>query len=561
MSAPSAPSSETSAFPVAWDDPADAHRTFTIDLMHNPLPVSPLTQTTKGFAYGIAAAAAEFGLPITKPNVRYINYYQYTRDDPPDFAGTDEADAAAIESTMRREMGRLGERWRDEHLPRIEQLVREMERIESAVSAASPAEIVAMLDELAAGARELWTVHFRIVIPMLAAVQAFTEFYIDLFGGAESDAHELLVGQPSMSVQAGFGLFDLATAARQAGLKEVIIGSPLDEIDARLRETAAGRDLLRQLDDYLRIFGLRQDLFDLMTPTWRENPSIPLASVRAYLINDHDPRAEHANRQSVAGAAAAAARDRLATYPAPVRDQFEAMLRSACEGALIQEQHNFYLDQQSLAWGHLIFLQIGRRLVALDLLDAPDDVFMLKLDEIRNLLSSPVEASTRQYSRGLVAERRAGMEWADSLTPPPVLGPPPKAPPDNLVTRTNARFWGGPPQAAERPDQLKGSAGSRGVATGPAFVARSLEEAKAIEPGQILVAMTTMPAWTPFFGIAAAIVTETGGPLSHCAIVAREYGIPAVVGAHGAMRAISSGQIITVDGDNGVVTLSPPHGD
>jgi pyruvate,water dikinase len=68
--------------------------------------------------------------------------------------------------------------------------------------------------------------------------------------------------------------------------------------------------------------------------------------------------------------------------------------------------------------------------------------------------------------------------------------------------------------------------------------------------------MTTMPAWTPFFGVAAAVVTETGGALSHCAIVAREYGIPAVVGAHGAMRAISPGQMIKVDGDRGIVSLS-----
>jgi pyruvate,water dikinase len=64
-----------------------------------------------------------------------------------------------------------------------------------------------------------------------------------------------------------------------------------------------------------------------------------------------------------------------------------------------------------------------------------------------------------------------------------------------------------------------------------------------------------MPSWTPLFGIAAAIVTQTGGPLSHCAIVAREYGIPAVVGAHGATERIRHGQTITVDGTNGEVTL------
>jgi pyruvate,water dikinase len=98
-------------------------------------------------------------------------------------------------------------------------------------------------------------------------------------------------------------------------------------------------------------------------------------------------------------------------------------------------------------------------------------------------------------------------------------------------------------------------AGSRGTATGTAFIARTLEEATGISPGEVLVAVTTMPPWTPLFGIAAAVVAETGGPLSHCAIVAREYGIPAVVGAHGATQRIQQGQSITVDGTNGVVVL------
>ena len=84
---------------------------------------------------------------------------------------------------------------------------------------------------------------------------------------------------------------------------------------------------------------------------------------------------------------------------------------------------------------------------------------------------------------------------------------------------------------------------------------RALDEAKALQPGEILVTITTMPAWTPLFGTAAAVVTETGGALSHCAIVAREYGIPAVVGAFGATRAITTGQTISVDGTSGLVTI------
>jgi pyruvate,water dikinase len=359
-----------------------------------------------------------------------------------------------------------------------------------------------------------------------------------------------------MSVQAGIGLFDLATEAHRAGIADLILSAPLDEIIPGLRESAAGRSFLTRLDAYLETFGLRQDLFDIMVPTWRENPSIALASVRAYLVNGHDPRAEHEAKVQSADAAVARARESLAAYPAPVRGQFEGMLQSARDAAFLQEEHNYHIDQNAIGWTHLIFMRIGHRLVELKAIDAPDDVFMLEFDEVQELLSTPGGRRDGRAPRDVVAERRAGMEWARTLTPPPFLGPPPQAPPDNIVGRAMTNFFGGPPQVADAPDQLKGAAGSRGMATGSAFVAHSLDEAKAIEPGQILIATTTMPAWTPFFGVAAAVVTETGGPLSHCAIVAREYGIPAVVGAHGAMRVIRPGQIITVDGDRGIVMLS-----
>jgi pyruvate,water dikinase len=123
------------------------------------------------------------------------------------------------------------------------------------------------------------------------------------------------------------------------------------------------------------------------------------------------------------------------------------------------------------------------------------------------------------------------------------------------MTRGLGRFFGVPPRPSDDPHVVPGTAGSRGEVTASAFVARSLQEAGGIPAGHVLVTITTAPSWTPLFGIAAAIVTETGGPLSHCAIVAREYGIPAVVGAAGATQRIATGQTIRVDGTAGEVTI------
>jgi pyruvate,water dikinase len=106
--------------------------------------------------------------------------------------------------------------------------------------------------------------------------------------------------------------------------------------------------------------------------------------------------------------------------------------------------------------------------------------------------------------------------------------------------------------------ELPGMPGSRGKVTGTARVVRTVEEAEQrLLPGEILVAPATLPSWTPFFSFVAAVVTGAGGVLSHAAVVAREYGIPAVVSVRGVMDVIRDGQLIEVDGDAGVVRIVP----
>ena len=549
------------AFPVHWDDPADAYVTYTTDMMHNPDPMSPLQQTLQPSTfYGWQKAMREFGMPFKAMHVRFQNFYQYDRVEMIEPASPEEAKAGgeALEATMKREVGSLADRWNDEHLPRTRQIIDRFIAIERDSASAPLADIASMLGEFEEIRAELWTIHFRIVVPMMLGMQIYDELYTDLFGGTEADAHVLLGGRLTRSVAAGIGLSDLAANARTAGLDRLMIETPLDSLIQQLRMSEDGRAFLDDLGRYLDEFGYRSDLFDIMTPTWRENPLIPLSTVRWYLVNGFNARGDHDAKARAADEALDAARGRLASYPEPVRQQFEAMVAAARVAATLQEDHNFYIDQHSVAWTRLLFLQVGKRLVSAGVLELPDDIFMLRLDEIRDLLGSPISDSNPRQTRATVAERRAGMEHARTLTPPPFLGPPPEAPTeDNVIARGMGNFWGLPPRPAEAPGQLMGNAGSRGVATGEAFLARNLSEATALQPGQILVAMTTMPAWTPFFGVAAAIVTETGGPLSHCAVVAREYGIPAVVGAAGAMSAIQPGQRITVDGGRGIVLLNP----
>ena len=150
------------------------------------------------------------------------------------------------------------------------------------------------------------------------------------------------------------------------------------------------------------------------------------------------------------------------------------------------------------------------------------------------------------------------MDRAARADAPQALGTPPPPPdaPDPFMDALVSRLLGfGPPKENLDPGTLMGVAGAPGAYTGTARVVRSLSEATELEDGEIMVCEMTLPPWVPVFSVAGAIVTDTGGVLCHTAIVAREFGVPAVVGTDTGTTAIQTGQTITVDGTKGLVYL------
>jgi pyruvate,water dikinase len=198
-----------------------------------------------------------------------------------------------------------------------------------------------------------------------------------------------------------------------------------------------------------------------------------------------------------------------------------------------------------------VLLEFGRRLADAGVIDSLDDVFYLTLDEVRELDSALANGSLRER----VSARRAEVEHYRKISPPPVLGTDYGPPPDDPVNRSMLKFFGAPPPTSEAPDVLKGHAGSPGTMRGRARVLHRLDDAEKLQRGDVLVAETTAPPWTPLFATAGGIVTDTGGILSHCAVVAREYGIPAVVGTGRATSLLRDGQLVEVDGDSGTVRI------
>jgi pyruvate,water dikinase len=167
----------------------------------------------------------------------------------------------------------------------------------------------------------------------------------------------------------------------------------------------------------------------------------------------------------------------------------------------------------------------------------------------------------------LVAERKTEMEHFSRVTPPPMVGTAPAFEMTDGGAAIRAMFKGelSPANNSNREvGKVKGQPGSAGVVRGTARVIRSLAEAGKLQPGDVLVASATEPPWTPLFATAAAVVTDAGGVLSHSAVVAREYRIPAVVGTGTATTTFRDGDLLEVDGDAGTVrvvveeVVSPP---
>jgi phosphohistidine swiveling domain-containing protein len=245
-----------------------------------------------------------------------------------------------------------------------------------------------------------------------------------------------------------------------------------------------------------------------------------------------------------------AERRALAALPPRLRRRFSALVTEA------RRAHAARLEQTSvltLGWPVLrrALLRLGASLVEARHLVRSEHVFFLTRSELTEAVGGQSRAAPGELA-SLVDARRATWQRQRRLSPPLVIGAPTGLLKD--VTELFSRLLRHDEHDA--PDALVGMPGSPGRVSGVARVVLGLDELDRLLPGEILVAPITTPAWTLAFGRALAIVTDTGSVASHASIVAREYGIPAVVGVGQATTKIVDGQRITVDGGRGVVRLA-----
>jgi pyruvate,water dikinase len=418
--------------------------------------------------------------------------------------------------------------------------------------------------ELLAGAREIveaaagYYVSIQVLLGAANLSEAiFTNVYNRLIKrNGDPPALTFLLGFDSAPIRAEKSLYDLAMWARRQGeLAGYLARTSSKDIAAAYESQAtpiadggSWREFIGRLAEHLNHFGHAVYDLDFAKSVPAENPKSLLETLKYFIAGQG--RSPHERQAAAAAAREQAAESLLARLRGLRPRLFRRLLRWAQRWAPLREDT---LADVGLGWPVLrrMLREVGRRLVAAGAIAQRDEVFWLKWEEAEDAACALDAGQPVEDYRRAIAERRETWKQEHGVTPPVAL-----------PIKRGARLFGldlsrwMPARSGQTASSIiRGIGASPGRVSGAACVIHGPEEFDQMKPGDILVAKITTPAWTPLFALASGIVTDVGGPLSHSSIVAREYGVPAVLGTGVATQRIRSGQHITVDGDGGVVTM------
>jgi pyruvate,water dikinase len=417
----------------------------------------------------------------------------------------------------------------------------------------SPIEILECARELMYSAGKYYTVIQSGTLPSASSSEIiFTRVYKMVSRADDPIAETLLFGLETLPLRAEKSQFDLGMWIRERpALRDFALHTSTEELVAALGADsppgaipAADWDEFKsRFEKHLEEFGHTAYEFDFMNPTPAETPELILDAVKMYVEGKgSDPYA----RQREAA-------ERREQTVQKIRGRFKLIPNRWFDKALQWAMDTGPAREDSLAdmgMGHTtirrLLSELGKRFVVNGALENAEDIYWLVEDEVDGLASMLERGETLpEYSRK-VSARKSEWRIQMKLTPPPML-------PEN--SRWAKLVPGGRGDVSG--NIIKGLGSSPGKVTATARLLFSPEDFGRMKQGDVLVAVTTTPAWTPLFTLASAVVTDIGGPLSHSSIVAREYGIPAVLATGNATRHIQDGQTIIVDGGAGTVTLGP----
>jgi pyruvate,water dikinase len=373
---------------------------------------------------------------------------------------------------------------------------------------------------------------------------------------SDPPALTFLLGFDSTPIRAEKSLYDLAMWARSedelagylARTSGKDIAAAYESQSAPIAGVESWREFTGRFTEHLNRFGHAVYDLDFAKSVPAEAPASLLETLKYFVAGQG--RNPYERQAAATEAREQAAGSLLARLSGLRLRLFKRVLRWAQSSAPLREDA---LADVGLGWPVLrrILREAGRRMVAAGAIAECDEVFWLKREEVEAAARLLDAGQPAEDYRRAIAERRETWRREHGATPPvalPVKG-------GARILGLDLSRWMPARSNQAASGAIRGIGASPGRVTGPACVIHGPEEFDRMKPGDILVANITTPAWTPLFAMASGIVTDVGGPLSHSSIVAREYGVPAVLGTGVATHRIRGGQRITVDGDGGVVTL------
>jgi pyruvate,water dikinase len=552
------------------------------DAEHFPEPTAPVDRS---LFYPIARAASarwmsEFGLLMERIEFTDVGGWHYIRLVP--LGGKDRPAPPAwimpllvrivpqirsrlkqcVEAVRQDKAARFVRQWYDEWLPMLERRLPELRDVDlAALSDRSLEDHLLALKGLFAECFEIHAILHGSQMIVIADL-AFT--CRDLLGWEDGKTLGLVSGLSYKSTEPSRRLSELARMARE----RPALGRLLEHVN----ETTiyllveADSEFAHAFAAYQREFGCRV-LGGGEARTIAEVPSLTLGLVRDQMLRGYDPEEERADLERKRAALEAEARLALVDASAADRERFERVLAAAKRAYPVREDNEFYTIGVPSALLRYAFLEVGRRLAERGKLTLRDDVFFLEFDEALTALRD------RDARQDMVRRRKGEHAWTLAHPGPASYGKDPGPPPSFKGLPREARFahealmWVidrmgmKVPQetleanARQRGSVVRGIPASGGRYTGPVRVIMDESEFHKLQAGDVLVCPVTSPVWSVLFPSIGAIVTNTGGILSHPAIIAREYRIPAVVATGNASSLFTDGQVVTVDGDAGVVEV------
>jgi len=531
----------TDAFPFAWRVPGDASLSWEWDDMHTPFALSPLAGDyfellSEGFSYRYQ----KLEIPARVIG-RVWNGYAYFAFDLGVSKGEKEATEARGTAARRAAVPLAGAYWRDRAMPELRAIYEHVDGVP--VADLEAADLADAWEDAWRRCGRAWKIHFYAITGPYQALDDLADVYESIVSDAPpGEALRLVHGRMDELQAVEAGVSELAVlAASEPDLAAHLRGSSAHTVES-LASLPAAAAFVRALEAFLAQHGhMGQGFDDLAQASWSEEPDRLLAEVAKRI--DRPGAGTDARRARVATdaeALVASVRERLAGKPDDL-ERFERALGFAREIGPLTEGHNYWIDRRVQATLRRFCVSVARRLVDMGVMVDAADIFFLHRSEVPELLRQSVGR------HGLIVARRAELDRQLALTPPRVFGQP-------LEEEPSDRFDGVRIESTDR-DRLKGTGASAGRARGPARVTLSPDDFARVQPGDIIVCPSSNPSWVPLFTIAAGLVTDTGGVLSHAAVVAREFGLPAVVGTGDATSRIADGRTVELDGTTGDVRL------